>query len=111
MPMTARGGIMGNWESAPAAAPNDAPIRLRPARDPLHVEAAPLPEGMAGRIMRIYGETEILVNRAIPRRHRRAVARHCMARHEEHCIVEDCVAARGWLRQSVVLRLVGEESA
>lgn len=89
-----------------------APIYLREARNLLYVEAETLTGGTAARVLRIYGETEIQVNRTIPPRQRRAVARHVLKHHDDgRCVTATCLAAQGWLKHACSFRLVGTETA
>lgn len=70
-----------------------------------------LAPGVAARVICLYGEAEIQINRMIPYRDHRAVARHTIECHGDRCAADDCLTARGWLRNARAVRLVAAEPA
>lgn len=79
---------------------------FRPTPLAYRVEAGPLPDGMAARLIRAFGETEVQVSDVLPRRLHRTIARHTLEAHGDACTVVSCVAARTWLRAERPIRLV-----
>lgn len=87
-----------------------APILLR-CDDPPGVSVGVLADGVAARMLRLYGERQIRVSSSVPVRSRGAAARHLLTAHADECSVDDCSSARGWLSRAVLLTIVGAVSA
>lgn len=100
----------GGGDEDPGRAPGTV-TPFRSDRYPSYVEMGALPAGVAARIIRAYGEVEIQVSCAVAPANRRDAGRHVIESHYDICASEDCLAARGWLRNPHLLRVVASVSA
>lgn len=65
------------------------------------VEVRRLAAGTAVQVVRAFGELVVQVSHLLDPRDRAAAARHAVEHHDRRCRVDDCFAARGWLRRPV----------